>query len=186
MHAPDRAALAALQWYAAAVLLVSGCAAPGFLTPATDLEFEVDGRIAVRYHDDAGTGNVAWRHWAHGDEMLLTSPLGQGLARIVRSEGEIVLTMQDGKRFRSTDAEGITEQVLGFRLPLAGLADWIRARPSPAPSPAVQRRDAHGRLAELQQSGWTVEYQEYVGERPARMRLSYPGVELRLAIASWK
>lgn len=173
---------------AAASLLLAGCAAPGFLLPATDAEFELAGRIAVRYRDDAGSGNVAWRHGARSDEMLLTSPLGQGIARIVRAGDEVALTTQDGREFRAADAESLTEQVLGFRLPLVGLADWVRGRaaPAPAPAPLHQRNDAEGRLAELEQSGWRIEYQAYDGARPQRLRLTFPGLELRLAVSEWK
>ena len=173
---------------AAALLLLAACAAPTFLGPATGLDFELSGRIAVQYRDDAGSGNVAWRHGARGDEMLLTTPLGQGLARIVRADEEITLTTQDGREFRATDAESLTERVLGFRLPLVGLADWVRGRPAsaPAPAPTRQRADAAGRLAELEQSGWRIEYLDYEGALPSRLKLNFPGLELRLAVSAWK
>ena len=50
------------------------------------------------------------------------------------------------------------------------------------------RKDGEGRIAELEQSGWKIEYQEWGtdGKLPARMKLIYPGLELRLAIAQWK
>jgi outer membrane lipoprotein LolB len=170
------------------MLLLAGCASPGFLLPAIDAEFEVAGRIAVRYRDDAGTGNVAWRHGARSDEMLLTSPLGQGIARIVRTGDEVVLTAQDGREFRAADAEALTDQVLGFRLPLRGLADWVRGRPAapPASAPTLVRRDATGRLLELEQSGWRISYLEYANALPSRLTLTFPGLELRLAISEWK
>lgn len=168
----------------AAALALSACAEPGFLHPATDFEFELSGRIAVKYRDEASSGNLAWRHRAGGDELLITSALGQGIARIVREGGEVTLTTPEAREYRAADAESLTEQVLGFRLPLAGLADWVRARP--APGPAQTRRDADGRLAELEQSGWRIEYLDYAGNRPARLRLTYPGLELRLAISEWK
>lgn len=175
-----------LRQAAAACLLLAACGGTGFLQPAKDLEFELSGRIAVRYRDDAGTGNISWRHARARDEMLLTSPLGQGIARLVRAGNEVTLTTQQGQDFRAADAEALTEQVLGFRVPLAGLADWVRARPAPSPAPTLERRDAGGRLAELEQSGWRIEYQEYQDALPSRMRLTYPGLELRLAIAEWK
>ena len=173
---------------AAALLLLAGCAGPGFQLPAQEVEFEFSGRIAVRYRDDAGSGNISWRHAARSDELLLTSPIGQGIARIVRTGDEIVLTMQDGREHRAADAETLTEQVLGFRLPIVGLADWVRGRPAQgtAPAPTRQTSDSSGRLAELEQSGWRIEYQEYQDRLPARMRLVYPGVELRLAISEWR
>jgi len=168
--------------------MLAACATPGFLFPAADAEFELAGRIAVRYRDDAGSGYIAWRHGARADEMLLTTPLGQGIARLVRSGDEIVLTTQDGREFKAADAESLTEQVLGFRVPLLGLADWVRGRPAPAPAsaPTQQRSDAAGRLAELEQSGWRIEYLEYQDRLPSRLKLSFPGVELRLAISEWK
>jgi outer membrane lipoprotein LolB len=175
-----------LRQAAAACLLLAACGGGEFLQPATDLEFELAGRIAVRYRDDAGTGNVSWRHARARDEMLLTSPLGQGIARLVRAGNEVTLTTQDGREHRAADAEALTEQVLGFRVPLAGLTDWVRARAAPSPPPTLERRDAEGRLAELAQSGWRIEYQAYEGARPSRLHLTYPGLELRLAITEWK
>lgn len=171
---------------AAAALLLAACATPAFLVPATSVEFELSGRIAMQYRDDAGTGNIAWRHGARSDEMLLTTPFGQGIARLARADDEITLTTQDGREFRAADAESLTEQVLGFRLPLLGLADWVRGRPAPAPAPTRQLVDAAGRLAELEQSGWRIEYLEYDGALPSRLKLNFPGVELRLAVSEWK
>lgn len=174
---------------AGALLLLAACAAPPvFRAPAVGVEFELSGRIAVQYRDDAGSGNVAWRHAAHSDEMLLTSPFGQGIARLARAGDVITLTTQDGREFQAADAESLTDRVLGFRVPLLGLADWVRGRPAPAPAPAPtrQRTDAAGRLAELEQSGWRIEYLEYEGALPSRLKLNYPGLELRLAVSAWK
>ncbi len=103
----------------------------------------------------------------------------------MREGDAVVLTTAEPREYRATDAESITEQVLGFRLPLAGLADWVRARPSGDAS-FREHKSPDGRLQSLEQSGWRIEYQEYDGERPSRLRLLYPGIELRLAISSWK
>ena len=106
----------------------------------------------------------------------------------MRAGDEIALTMQDGREHKAADAEALTEQLLGFRLPIVGLADWVRGRPArgPAPAPTRQIADTSGRLTELEQAGWRIEYQEYQDRLPARMRLSYPGLELRLAISEWR
>jgi len=172
----------------AALTLLAACAGPGLTIRSGDVEFELAGRIAVRYRNDAGSGNIAWRHGSRSDEMLLTTPFGQGIARLVRVGDEFTLTMQDGREYSAADAESLTEQVLGFRVPLRGLADWVRGRAAstPAPAPTRERADASGRLAELVQSGWTVEYQEYAGRYPSRLRLTYPGLELRVAVSEWK
>lgn len=167
-----------------AALVLAACAELPFLSSADEVEFELSGRIAVRYRDEASSGNFAWRHRRAGDEVLITTSIGQGIARLVRVGGEFILTTAEAREYRAADAETLTEQVLGFRLPLAGLADWVRARAAPGAFEA--RRDGENRLAELLQAGWRIEYLEYLGERPARLRLVYPGVELRLAISEWK
>lgn len=147
-------------------------------------EFEVHARLAARYRNESFSGAVAWRHGRDSDEMLITSPLGAGVARIVRQGDAVTLTTAEPREYKARDAEALTEQVLGFRLPLAGLADWIRGRAADAPAPIESFED--GRLKTLEQGGWKIEYQAYEGERPARMRLLYPGIELRLAVSEWK
>lgn len=168
-----------------AAAAVAGCAGFDFLRDNEALEFELSARIAVRYRDEASSGNVAWRHHAQGDEVLLTTPLGQGVARIVRDGRQVTLSTADAKEYRATDAESLTDAVLGFRLPLEGLADWVRGRP--AAGPAEVERDAAGRVSRIVQSGWVVDLLAW-GEdgRPARLRLQYPGIDLRLAISEWK
>ena len=157
-----------MRWALAAILL-SGCAA---LEPsAGKADFELAARIAVRYGEEALSGSIAWRHGVDSDEMLLTGALGTGLARIVRTRDGVVLTTAEPKEYRAADAEALTEQALGFRLPLRGLADWVRGNPSP----------------ELEARGWKIEYQERDAQsRPTRLRVTYPNLELRLANIVWK
>ena len=133
--------------------------------------FELNGRIAARYGQESFSGNVAWRHAERFDEMLLSTPLGQGVARIVREGDAIILTTAEPKEYRARDAEALTEQVLGFRVPLEGLAHWVLGQPAP----------------QLEARGWKVEYQDRDADgRPTRLRVTYPGIELRLAISEWK
>ncbi len=167
-----------------AALLGAACAE---LPQASDagFEFELSGRFAARYRDEAASGLLSWRHQAGRDDLLLSSPFGQGLARISRDGETVTLVAGDDKRYSAADAETLTEQVLGFRLPLRGLADWVRARPATdAPAKAEYAQD--GRLLSLEQHGWRIEYSNYEGARPTRLKLSYPGLELRLAINEWK
>jgi outer membrane lipoprotein LolB len=158
-----------LVW-AAAFILVAACA-PKELKAPEQVEFDLVGRIAARYGSEAFTGNVQWRHAGNGDEMLISTPLGQGVARIVREGEAVQLTTAEGKEFRAADSESLTERVLGFRLPLEGLADWVQGRASPA----------------LEARGWKIEYQSRDEKgRPTLMRLNYQGIELRFAISQWR
>jgi outer membrane lipoprotein LolB len=152
------------------LLLLCACAQVE-LRPPESVQFDLLGRIAAKYRDDGFTGNVNWRHAAGGDEMLITTPLGQGVARIVRQGDAVQLTTAEGKEFRAPDSESLTERVLGFRLPIEGLADWVQGKPSPA----------------LESRGWKVEYlQRDEQNRPRLMRMTYQGVEVRFAVTEWR
>jgi outer membrane lipoprotein LolB len=177
-----RAVKFAAAWFVAFLLVA--CAQLQTTSPEK-VVFELSARLAARYGAESFSGNLAWRHAERNDEMLITTPIGQGVARVVREGDTVILTTAEPKEYRASDAESLTERVLGFRLPLAGLADWVRARPAAA-APFKDEKSADGRLARLEQSGWRIEYLEYEGERPSRLRLLYPGVELRLAISAWK
>ena len=153
------------------VLLLAACAQVEVKPPAGPVEFDLAGRIAARYRGNAFTGLVTWRHAAGGDEMLISTPMGQGVARIVREGEAIVISTAEGRDYRDRDGEALTERVLGFRLPLAGLANWVRGRPAPA----------------LEERGWKVEVQERDAQgRPARLHATHAEVDLRLVISAWR
>lgn len=166
------------------LVLLGACAQLETRVPQ-DVQFDIEGRLAVRYGDEAFSGNLAWRHAGQSDELLITSSLGAGVARLVRDADAITLSTAEPREYRGSDAEALTEEVLGFRLPVRGLTDWVRGRASHA-SPASTRYGDDGRLRVLEQAGWRIEYLEYQAGLPTRMRLTYPGIELRLAISQWK
>lgn len=146
--------------------------------------FEITGRIAIRYGKEGASGRIFWRHSQEADDLLITSPLGQGIARISRGSDGYRLVTGDNKEYHAADAENLTEQALGWRLPLSGLPDWVQGNAIPG-RPAELRRDSGQRVLELIQDGWRVEYQEFQGERPSRLRLSRDDIDLRLTIDQW-
>ena len=166
-----------------ALLLLGACAQLDTKVPQ-DVQFHLSGRLAVRYGNEAFSGNLAWRHAGSADELLITSSLGAGVARLVREGERTVLTTAEPREYRGPDPEALTQEVLGFRLPVAGLADWVRGRAADGDAKAQYGDD--GRLRSLEQAGWTIEYLEYQDSLPSRLRLVYPGIELRLAISQWK
>ena len=150
--------------------MLAACAQVEIKPPEGPLEFSLAGRIAARYRSEAFTGNISWRHAKTGDELLISTPTGQGVAQIVRQGDAVLLKTAEPREYRAADSESLTERVLGFPVPIEGLAQWVQGKPAP----------------ELESRGWRVEYQEYDEQRrPRRMRLTYQGIELRLAIAQW-
>jgi outer membrane lipoprotein LolB len=148
--------------------------------------FIATGRVAVRYGNEAASGRVLWRHSETADDLLISTPLGQGIAEITRGNGIYTLVKANGERYSASDPEQLTEQALGWALPLAGLPDWVQGRPQSG-VPA-QVRHAGERVAELRQLGWTIEYAGYDEQAslPKRLRLLRGELDIRLVIESWQ
>ncbi|MFO7188398.1 MAG: lipoprotein insertase outer membrane protein LolB [Pseudomonadota bacterium] len=147
--------------------------------------FHVTGRVSVRYGEEAATGRVVWRHTPATDDLVISNPIGQGVAQLERREGLYVLRTHDGERYAASDPETLTEQVLGWRLPLTGLPQWIEGAPMPGvPAQVVAAGD---RPKELRQLGWHIEYLAWdeASGRPKRLQLTRDDLSIRLAIETW-
>jgi outer membrane lipoprotein LolB len=166
-----------------AAVLLGACAALPEHGTAPPGGFELSGRVAVRAAKDSGSARIFWRHSSDADEMIITSPVGQTLARIQREGGLFRLQTGDRKEYRAADAETLTEQALGWRLPLAGLADWVQGRASPDRPSEVTRPAGDG--LDIRQDGWRVAYEEFRDGKPYRLRLSREDIEIRLVVDQW-
>ncbi|HTS22925.1 MAG TPA: lipoprotein insertase outer membrane protein LolB [Casimicrobiaceae bacterium] len=180
----------------AAALL--GACAPGGLQrtsatarlPAAQAVFEASGRLSARHGADALAANFQWRHAGEGDELELSSPLGQTIAMLTGDGGGARMRTSQGRVLGAPSWTELTREGLGWPLPVDGLEYWIQGVPRPGASFAAEP-DADGRVAVLRQDGWTIAYQGYVQRaddawRPTRMTATYPEVELRLAIDRWR
>jgi outer membrane lipoprotein LolB len=168
---------------AAAAVVLGACATlpePGIAPPGG---FELSARVAVRHTKDSGSARIFWRHSEGADDMVITSPVGQGIARISREGDRFRLVTADKREYRAADAESLTDEALGWRLPLSGLPDWVQARASPGRPAEVNGSASEG--LEIRQDGWRVTYDEFRDGRPFRMRLSREDVEIRLVVDQW-
>lgn len=152
--------------------------------------FQIVGRIAVKHDGQAFSGTLNWTHDASHDEIFLLSPLGQGVAHIVRTPSEVTLTTADEKTHRADSIEALTQEALGWRFPSHGLEHWILGLAAPE-SPVRRRdKDANGQLSRLYQDGWRIDYtrrQTVQGVNlPANLEILRGGdLEVRLAIDRW-
>jgi outer membrane lipoprotein LolB len=181
----------------ATAAMLAACA-PAALERPTDFgsasvaqaSFEISGRLSARHGDEALTANFHWRHASGRDELDLASPLGQALASLSGDAANVSLRTADGRVAGATDWSALTSQSLGWPLPVEGLAFWIQGVPRPGSRSDIET-GADGGISVLRQDGWAIVYlafaQTPTGERrPSRMTLSYPDVEVRIAIDAWQ
>lgn len=154
---------------------------------ATLNDFSLSGRFSLRQDDQNYSGRLDWRHAGIDNDLVLSSPFGQGIAEIrTRADGATLQT-SDGSLYTAADAESLTADVLGYVLPLAQLTDWVRGRVA---VDGVADADSWGRPLRVRYPGWSVDY-GYGSDNPAALpnRLFVEragGFELRLRIDEWR
>jgi outer membrane lipoprotein LolB len=155
-------------------LLLAGCAASPPAPPrppvAAIAAFAFSGRLAVRQGETRHHVRIDWRHAAGDDEMLLTTPLGQGVAELVRDAAGARLRLADGRSFAAADWEALSAEVFGFRLPLGASARWLLGEPHAA-------------------EGWRVQVLERESDRPDALptliEFERDDIAVRLKIDEW-
>lgn len=176
-------------------LLFAGCASlPTPSLPEREQvgNFALEARFALRAQipgqpmQSAG-GRLSWEHRGDSDRLLISNPLGYGLARIEMTPARSRLESADGQIRESGDPDALIEEVTGQRLPIRRLPAWLLGRAAPG---AQIGHDPLARPSSLREAGWQIDYaydDDAPGALPARLTLNRDGeIELRLRIEEWK
>jgi outer membrane lipoprotein LolB len=156
---------------ALAATVLTGCATgTANLSTATvgDYRETIDlaGRLSVNYQKDGRpeslNGNFNWEQRPGTTDVTLMSPLGQTVAAISVTPGAATLT-QGGQARTAADIDSLTQQTLGWPLPVSGLRDWLqgyavdaqgqRFRASPASNSVTTKDGWRLRFVEWQDAG---------------------------------
>jgi outer membrane lipoprotein LolB len=154
--------------------------------------FALEAKLAVQYAGKGYTARLEWQHDAQEDTMRIFSPLGQQVALIHRTPQTVTLTDQSGKQHTAADVASLTERLLGWRLPLAGLSQWILGAPHRDSSFQATYLE-NGAPASLTQDQWQITYDDYqqtalngtLEQLPYTTRLQQQDVRLKLVIQHW-
>ena len=188
------------------VMFVAGCATQTTLPPTTAQTappriaiehqaklqqiqaFTLKGRLGVITQQQGFSGSIDWQHQPQTDDIAVYSPLGGKVANIAKTPARVTLTDHKGNSISAADAESLTEQTLGFRLPLTGLSDWALGKPT-ASKIESSTWDDKGRLMTLKQDGWDISYDNYADLNgvflPSKVVLKSEQVNLKLLIEKW-
>lgn len=177
---------------ALALALLAGCAP---LLPAPPQVASIDaagayrleGRVSVRSAEQQFAGGIVWSRQGERQEILLRTPLGQGVAEVRLTPAGASLTDSEGNVREAADGEALLQQAIGVALPLAGLGHWLRGRPDPA-RPFIGVPNERGGWASLEQDGWRIEYGGTTeAGLPSRLTARRgDDLEIRLVVDAWQ
>ena len=156
------------------------------LTQVTGYAFS--GRISVKQADQGHYGNIRWLKRGAENDITLLSPLGQIVAQIRSQPNAVTLTLDNKREYRAEDGESLTQQVLGYTVPVSGLPFWLLGYATPD-SDAETTSRPDGLFDTIKQQGWRIQYQEYMTvdgvQLPRRVVLDRGNLEIRLVIDQW-
>ncbi len=150
------------------VFVLAGCATPAAIAPApaSDTPAAVHGWYGRFSATSVVPGNATREERFSGRFLLrrssgesvieISSVLGQTIAIARSGPNGARLETADGKVFTAASADELLERVLGWRIPVALLPDWLEGR--------------FGADA----GGWQVQVEELIDQLPRRLALRWP------------
>jgi outer membrane lipoprotein LolB len=177
---------------AALLVIAATLAACASSPPARGVRQVHQGRFSATFNlsgrTENNTGRFALAIYGDGLTLDLASPLGNSVARIETSPGRAKMSYVDAngnpQTAQGTNADDLAQKILGWRVPMSGIRDWIDGRPDPA-RPSTSLSDGG-----FEQGGWTVRVLERFAADGAPRLLAFerpatpdsPAVNLRLVL----
>jgi outer membrane lipoprotein LolB len=155
-------------------------------------QWEARGRVAIKSADTGGQGSLQWLQTGPVARIRVSGPFGAGAYEINWMPGQVTVTSRGAEavlEYVGPDAaERFLAEQLGWSFPVTSIRYWLLGLADPAAS-AVEQSDAWGRLLELQQSGWTVRYEDHVQNAatwlPRKLVIEREQLRLRVVIDTW-
>ncbi len=135
--------------------------------------------------EERASGRFELRAAGDTTELDISSPFGQTLARARARPGLATIETADGRKHQAANPQLLTEEFLGWRVPIERLRDWLAGDFGQARS-----ADGPGELRAVD-SGWQILAQRWQDGRPLQLVLKWPfetvpgswrRVEIRLAV----
>lgn len=149
---------------------------PPSLAPTTADQHR-SGRLAVRVQGNTArsfTADFELDGSPSAGQLSLSTPLGTRMAEAQWQPGRAWLSSNDGVR-EFSDLDGLAQEALGERVPLAALFDWLAGKPSPVAASATLAPPAEG----FSQLGWEVRLEGWRDGLVVATRLTPPTVTVR-------
>ncbi len=153
------------------------------------IEWHLTGRIGIQTTKESLTASLDWSQQQEHYEINLAGPMGSGSLRLSGDNQQVELLTSKDERFTASDPEVLLYQQTGLRIPVAALRYWVLGLPAPG-QVTSQSLDSLGRLANLQQQGWNIDFHRYMqqGELalPAKVFVNNHRAKVRLVIKRWE
>ena len=194
---------AAIRAAAFAVLgaLLASCAAPRLRPDAERMsileqreqillahqDWSLRGRMAISGPGDSASGSIEWTQHGEVFQFTLSAPVSGKTWTLSGDNQQAQLSGLHAQPVIGRSATEILGRELGWKVPIADLAYWVRGIRAPGKAEVVFAAD--GLPLELRQAGWAIEFRDYERtNNPVLPRRIFAGngeYKVRLVIQHW-
>jgi len=154
-------------------------------------DWTLAGRVALSNGRNGGSGRIDWQQAGDRYQVALSAPITRQSWRLSGDAGSARLEGLDGGPRTGPDAAALLRDATGWDIPVRALAAWARGARADDAGPARLEYGEDGRLARLEQDGWTIEYSAWAPETglgvelPTRLDARRGDARVRLAVDGW-
>ena len=155
-------------------------------------DWSLQGRVALSNGRDGGSGRIDWRQQGGHYSVALSAPITRQSWRLSGDAGGARLEGLDGGPREGADPGRLLREATRWEIPVTALADWVRGlRASADHGPAQLAFAVDGRLARIEQDGWTIDYTAWQApsggiELPVRLNARRGEASVRLVVDRWE
>ncbi len=144
----------------------------------------LSGKIGITTPEESVAGFIRWQQLQDNFDIYVTGPLGQGSTRIQGNPSKATIT-QGGKISEGLDPQKLIFDQLGWFFPLENLPFWLQGKQAPF-SPATTAME-DGKLSQIKQDMWTVDYQRYHAyyNLPERIKIRQGQWKFLIVVKNW-
>ena len=149
----------------------------------------LSGRLSVNYQKDGAPGSITgqfnWQQTPGRVDVSLASPLGQTIATISVTPESATLTQSERPPRVAKDLDTLTNQSLGWSLPVSGLRDWVQGYATGADGKRFTASPANNTVTT--KDGWRLRFVTWQDEtaavpQPKRIDADREELAIRFAI----
>lgn len=119
------------------------------------------GRVALANGERGGSGRLEWRQADAQSTVSLSAPVTRQSWRLTAGPAGATLEGLEGGTRHGPDAAGLLLRSTGWQIPVEALPAWLRGARAPGLGDAVLVFGDDGRLARMEQGGWTLTYERW-------------------------
>lgn len=157
------------------------------LSLSVQQDWSLQGRMAISGPEDSGSGSLDWTQHGETFRFALSAPVSGKTWTLSGDSQRAELTGLRAQSVVGTSAAEILGQELGWKLPIAELAYWVRGIRAPGKADVVFA--TNGLPVEIHQSGWTIEFRDFESAHdpvlPRRIFANNGEYKVRLVIQRW-